>query len=405
MTEANFISLHFPTGQENFPGTLHLNVNPGPVVGGVTQGIITSMIITVNAFSINGQTNNTYIESVLEQIETVKFTFNNSSYELVITGITYYPASNPFFYYTVEPAYVPNYNDAAQYVQATRPITFTPYLLDVQFGFSEFNPLISNASVGRKSDRIMVSDRLERTITPSNIQALLSESAEKAEVQDSLYSDTGWSNARYVGSETNAQQSAGIAPTVVGRTFTGQIFPTGSDTDYICALDGRLEQELFHTADTVLPTFKLGDFSVTLGAVFGTLQTQLSYSSLSLFASGSLAIGDVLRGDLPTGVGQYEYMKIQGIDTSLNKITVRRDIYNGWPGTEYWFANYPSNSVFRKVERFDIFRFENTGQNRIQLVNNSRVYVNGNNTIVDTDDYGQIVSSSQCPYIGYIVTD
>jgi hypothetical protein len=52
-----------------------------------------------------------------------------------------------------------------------------------------------------------------------------------------------------------------------------------------------------------------------------------------LFASGSLAIGDVLRGDLPTGVGQYEYMKIQGIDTSLNKITVRRDIYNGWPGT------------------------------------------------------------------------
>jgi len=62
MTEANFISLHFPTGQENFPGTLHLNVNPGPVVGGVTQGIITSMIITVNAFSINGQTNNIYIK-------------------------------------------------------------------------------------------------------------------------------------------------------------------------------------------------------------------------------------------------------------------------------------------------------------------------------------------------------
>jgi len=402
MTEAIFISLHFPTGQENFPGSLHLNVNPGPVVNGVTQGIITSMIITVNAFSINGQTNNTYIESVLEQIETVKFTFNNSSYELVITSRTYYPASNPFFYYTVEPAYVPDYNDAAQYVETNLPITFTPYLLDVQFGFSEFNPLISNASTGRKSDKIMVSDRGETTVIPSNIQALLAESAEKAEVQDSLYSDTGWSNARYVGSETNAQESAGIPPTLVGRTFTGQVFPSGSDTDYICSLDSKLEQELFHTADTVLPTFAIGNFTIQLGNTFGQLQTEFTYSSLSNTASGSLAIGDVLKGS-SLFLGSYEYMKIQSINTTLKRINVKRDIYNAYVGVYFWFQDYPAGSIFNKVERFDIFRFENSGQNRIQLVNNSRIYINGNNTIVDTDDYGQITSSSICPPPGYFV--
>lgn len=397
MTEANFIALHFPQGQENLPGTIHLNVNQ---VGSTSQGIISSMIITTNAFSINGQTGNTYIENVLEQIESVKFNFNGTAYELIISSRSYYPASNPFFYYTVEPAYVPNYFDADLTTPALTAITFTPYLLDVQFGFSEFNPLISNASIGRKSDRIMQSDRLEQTILPSNINALLSESAVKASIQDSLYSDTGWSNARYQGSETNAQQSAGIAPTISGRTFIGEVFASGSDTDYICALDSKINQELFHTADTTLPTFSLSNFKVTLGAIFGQLQTQFFYSNITTLASGSLAIGDVLAA--PTDyLSRTEYMKITEINSNQNKITVTRDIYNAFLGI---LVSWPSGTIFTKVNRFDIFRF-GIGQNRIQLVNNSRIYINGNNTIIDTDDYGQIVSSSQCPYIGYIVED
>ena len=397
MTEANFIALHFPQGQENLPGTIHLNVNQ---VGSTIQGIISSMIITTNAFSINGQTANTYIENVLEQIESVKFNFNGNAYELIISSRSYYPASNPFFYYIVEPAYVPNYFDADLLTPANTAVTFTPYLLDVQFGFSEFNPLISNASIGRKSDRIMQSDRLEQTILPSNINALLSESAVKASVQDSLYSDTGWSNARYQGSETNAQQSAGIAPTISGRTFIGEVFASGSDTDYICALDSRIDQELFHTANTTLPTFSLSDFKVTLASEFGALETQFTYSNLTTNASGSLAIGDVLAApELAEGIN--EYMKITEINSNQNKITVIRDIYNAYP---YLIHAFSAGTEFTKVNRFDIFRF-GIGQNRIQLVNNSRIYINGNNTIIDTDDYGQLVSSSQCPYIGYIVED
>jgi len=402
MTESNFIALHFPNGQENLPGTIHLNVNQ---VGTSIQGLISSMIITVNAFSINGQTNNTYIEGVLEQIESVRFNFNGTDYELIINNRTYYPASNPFFYYTVEPAYVPDYFDANLLIPSNQQITFTPYLIDVQFGFSEFNPLISNAATSRKSDRIMKSDRLERTVVPSNIDALLTLTAEKAEIQDSLYSDTGWSNARYLGSETNAQESAGISPTLAGRTFIGEVFASGSDTDYICSLENKVEQELFHTADTTLPTFSVSEFKVTLGAVFGALQTEFTYSALDNIGSGSLAIGDVLKApDLLPIPGLSivpEYMKIRELDINQNKITVTRDIYNRYVLNP---PAYAQGTIFNKINRFDIFRF-GTGQNRIQLVNNSRIYVNGNNTVIDTDDYGQIVSSSQCPYIGYIVTD
>jgi len=395
MTESNFIALHFPTGQENIAGTLHLNVNQ---VGETQQGIISSMIIHVNAFSINGNENDaaTYIENVLEQIESVKFTF---LYELIITSRAYYPAADPFFYYTVEPAYVPDIFNASQFEIPTEPttVTLTPYLLDVQFGFSEFNPLISNASVGRKSDRIMQSDRLEQTILPANITALLSESAEKASIQDSLYTDTGWSNARYVGSETNAAESAGIPPTLTGRSFIGEVFSSDSDTDYICSLENRLSQELFHTSDNPLPEFGIEDnLKVSLSQTMGQQQTIFFYSGIP--ASGSLGIGDVLQ----TPSDPTEYMKILSINTQDRVIAVIRDIYDAYPVLP---PTYPPLTKFQKVNRFDIFRFENTGQNRIQLVNNSRIYVNGNNTIVDTDDYGQIVSSSQCPYIGFIVTD
>jgi hypothetical protein len=392
MTEANFIALHFPQGQENIPGTIHLNVNPGPVVGDVTQGIITSMIITTNALSINGQDNNTYIEGVLEQIDSVKFMFNEQQYQLNIISRVYYPASNPFLYYVVEPVYIADIFDANQFIPSETEVTFTPYLQDIQFGFSQFNPLISNAEVNRKSNNKMTSDRLERAITPTNLDALLELTAEKASVQDSLYTDTGWVNARYNGSQTSAKESAGIAPTITGRTFTGEVFSSDSDTDYICALDNRVKQELFHTSDTALPTFNLSDVEVTLGQVFGAQQTRFTYSSI---AAGSLEIGDVLKAPNP-GI---EYMKVENIQPNVNQVTVTRDIYNNYPLLP---PQYIVGTIFTKIKRFDIFRF-GTGQNRIQLVTNSRIYVEGNSTVVDTDDYGQILSSSQCPYIGYVV--
>lgn len=391
MTEANFIALHFPTGQENRPGTIHLNVNQ---VGNTQQGVVTSMIITVNAFLINGENrnNSTYIEGVLEQIDSVKFIFNGQQYQLNIISKTYYPAANPFLYYVVEPVYIADINDANQFTPSETQVTFTPYLQDIQFGFSEFNPLISNAELNRKSNNKMTSDRLEKAITPANIGALLSSTAEKASIQDSLYTDTGWINARYNGSQTSAIESAGIAPTITGRTFTGEVFSSDSDTDYICALDSRVKQELFHTSDTTLPTFNLSDVKVTLSQVFGQQQTRFTYSSI---VSGSLEIGDVLKAPDP-GI---EYMRVENIQPNVNQVTVTRDIYNSYP---FLPPQYTVGTIFTKVKRFDIFRF-GTGQNRIQLVNNSRIYVEGNNTIVDTDDYGQILSSSQCPYIGYIV--
>lgn len=393
MTEAEFISIHFPNGSENIPGSLHLNVTQVP---NSSQGLISSMIITTHAFSIDGQTTNTYIEGVLEQIETVSFVFAGETYELTVTSTAYYPASNPFFYYTVAPAYVSNYFDANVFVEGgvNTQVTFTPYLLDVEFGFSEFNPLISNASENRSSYRLMVSDRNNQTVLPSNIDALLNLTADKASVQDYLYDDSGWTNARYRGTETSAALSrAGIKPSLSGRSFVGEVFPSGSDTDYICKLDNRVNQELFHTSDTPLPRYEVEDDFVLLSSqILGggtTPQTIINYTSIAT-ARQPLSIGDVL---IPNGA--LESMRVVGIDTENQKVTVERDIYR-----VMIFGSFPAYSAgtqFNRVLRFDIFRFQRTGTERVVLVNNSRVYVNGNNAIIDTDDFGNILSSSFCP--------
>jgi hypothetical protein len=400
MTEYDFINIHFPTGPANIPGSLHLNVSP---VGSTGKGVITSVIITVNAYSLDNSTPGTdaYIENVLQQIESINFTFDNEDYSLIITSRKYYPAQSPFYYYTVEPVNIPDYNDANQFVEQIKEVTLTPYLRDIQFGFSEFNPLISNASENRKSKKVQQSDRNEQTIRPANSSSLFTLTANPATIQDSLYSDTGWSNSRYEGSSTSALESAGIPPTLTGRTFFGEVFSSDSDTAYICALNNRLSQELFHTANTELPVAGLTQIELTLAQSFGSLQTLLRYSTIT--DSGSIDVGDVLFSSdgLVSGALTKEYVKVIEINTSNKTVRVLRDIYrNSTTNPTY----IPADS-FTKVERFDIFRFENTGQNRIQLVNNSRIFVEGNNTIIDTDDYGQIVSSSQCPYIGYIVTD
>ena len=399
MTESTFIDLHFTSGELNKPHVIHLNVNE---VENTTprQGVIKSLIVSVDAFSINGQSDNTYIEGILEQIETVRFTFEEIVFSMNILSKTYYPARNPFFYFVIDPVYIPNIDDADIFESTIKDITFTPFLQDMQFGFSEYNPLISNAELNRKSNTLMTSDKSERTNTPVNIDALLNLTADKASIQDSMYSDTGWINARYNGSKTSALESAGIAPTIVGRTFVGEIFSSDSDTDYICALENRVKQELFHTSETELPTFTLSDLELTLTQPFGSGQTKIRFSTND--SSDFLSIGDVLvtfrtyfqSDPIP------EYVRIVSISKSGREAVVVRDIYKNWTTLE--ITDFNIGTVFTKVNRFDIFRF-GTGQNRIQLVNNSRIYVEGNSTIVDTDDFGLITSSSQCPYIGYIV--
>lgn len=429
MTESNFIALHTQIGSNplNITGRLHLNVNP--TSPNSATGIITSAIVHVDAHSIDGNTVNTSIESVLEQVETIEFTYVGNEYILNINSTTLYNATFPFYYFIIDPVYIDNIFDA-NVIGVDNPalitnVTFTPYLADLDFGFSDSNPLISNASEQRESTRIMESDRLETTVLPSNIEAILGETADRANVQDSLYYDTGWSRARYRGSKTSTLDNAGIEPALAGRSFKGEQFSVDTTQDYICQSDNRLQQEFFHDGETQLPLYSISEgdpigdppapvpvteLTALLDGGTTTQDTDTTAAGGTTIFHSPITSGEPFKvGELitpnPTGFYGAEYMRIVAIE-SPSKITVERDIFrNRVPiiSTSPYYIDYNSGVSIYRLQKYNIYSLDISGESKLNSVGNSRIYVEGSNSIIEVNKAGVLTSQSFCPvFINYV---
>lgn len=79
---------------------------------------------------------------------------------------------------------------------------FEPFV-STNFENSDNNPLLSNATVLRKAKDIYEVNRYEDALIPTNLDAIIDQTATLANLQDSNYTDTGWTNARYEGTENN----------------------------------------------------------------------------------------------------------------------------------------------------------------------------------------------------------
>ena len=72
------------------------------------------------------------------------------------------------------------------------------------FQWSDYNAVFGNASDPQFSDIFMGVDYSSNYITPINFNLIISGSAPKASVQDSNYTQVGWSNGRYDGSRNSS---------------------------------------------------------------------------------------------------------------------------------------------------------------------------------------------------------
>ena len=422
MTEAAFIFMH-TSGIRNANTKLHINVSaadPSPT------GIVTSMILGRDALSINGNYESTDLNSVLEQIERIKFTFvipngNNIDFDVEITNRAYYEnnGTNSFFYFLFTPITLPDientpYSTYMQNVYQTVEVTFTPYLLDITFGFSEYNATIGNAIENRKSQIRVESDRVEDTVLPSNWEAIISGSAFPATVQDSLYYDTGWTNGRYNGTDIDAGGNAGITPAFTGTPFRGEVFSRDTNNAFICSTARKQVDyvDLLHTSTTPLPTFTTGSIGAVIalneypGNFMKVSDTVLYLSTLSVVDSPGTRViekNTILLFQNLTDPSIYELMRVSNIDTTISptQYTVQRG-YGDTTAVSYQVGT--SNPAYL-VSPFDIFLFEQENIKYVRLINSSKILVQGNSTVVDTDDYGNVINSFECQYIEYIVTD
>lgn len=396
MTIQEFITLH-TTGVINFTGHMNVLYNEE----GATEGpaSISAITITKEALAVNGigSLPDINIENILEQVETVTLTFDETEYTFTIISAVFYPmGNNPSFYFfeVTSNQEVPNVNDAdLNFLQNETIITFEPAILTAIFNTSDYNVVYNNATTLRKSTEKMQSDREAGLVIPSNFDAILSTSASKAEVQDSFYTDTGLTNARYEGTKTTALSDGGVSPALTAREFKGEVFPVDVNRDYACGIlnPGRVLENLLHTGPNLNPGFTTGSTSRTIDSagVFSRFDTSFSYN-FSAGGSGtplSIDTGDLLVFDTETS---SEIMRVSNHNEDTRIIVVRR----GQLGTVA--VNLADATPIFKIIRTDILR-EGRVVSNLRSIGDSIIYVQENNLLLYTNSYGATYSSSLCP--------
>lgn len=387
MTESAFIAIHTTQGFINFPTMINVNYDQIP---DTNQGIVTGLTITTSPLTIDGVTDQS-IESVLEQVENIQFNIvdiNNPGtiyrFSFTVEDRAFYRTQNPFYYFrVVQDQIIPNIFlslFSEELIQDVNVI-FTPFLLQLEFQFSDFNTLINNVEINRPSLRRVKADRDTGGLLPINWESIISGTATPAEVQDSIYFDTGWNNARYQGSVTSAEEYGGISPAITGKLLPVEINPETATDSAICStLDAdRLFENVLQTSNEEVPTFSIGEIGISLNSNLNTVQDIINYSGIP---SGSIDLGDIVR------IGN-EYMRV----LNHNPIDKQIGVIRGYIDTS--IVSHTAPLPISKIKSITLLKFTNNSS-QVELVNNSKVFISKNRSILHTDDYGQVFSSSLC---------
>lgn len=414
MTEAQFLFIHDnATGNINTPDTININIREDET--DTDRGIITGLTVTVSDYD------NEDLTTVLQQAEKVEITLeyfdgttitevNQSKITLNIISASKrngFTGTNPYFYFRVEetvitPAtavgidfrFVPSSNPNNVVNPNLSTVSFSPVLSEVKFLNDDYNPLISNASFNRRSNYIQVSDRNQLSANPTNIDSLLSQSADLAQIPDSNYSDTGLVNSRYVGSLTTAEDFGGIAPALTGGTFRGAIFSNQlTNAEIITAAgDGAaVIQDLFHTGPNTLPEFSVVTSSIRMTTALGS-GTNVSYEAKAGSQSSGSMLFDVgnllIIEDENVAEPNRETLRISSNNTIIRRFNLEREY-----GNSPKLINIGASDPVFNIVPTRIFRFNERGSGII-AADNVKVYLPENDLILDTDRFGVVFSGS-----------
>lgn len=293
MNAAEFLQLHTYSGGVNNEYSLNVNCVTG-------SDYSTAHTATISEFTITERTRVSWDEvenpiefnteqdllTVLQQVDKISVTvpasgstlvevsleiINRGRYKGVLENTNYY-------YFSVKPVtikYQPEPEWLIDSYLATnrsadfkhKSVNFTPYLQLKNYVYSDYYPLINNAQENRLSTFAQQSDRVGSGINPTNLSEIRNQTADYAAVQDSNYTDTGWTNARYVGTNTSATSYKGVTPVIAGSSFQGEIYTSASSAEIICGrnLADRVVVELLQSSPTgsLLPVTGSSIFNFT----------------------------------------------------------------------------------------------------------------------------------------------
>lgn len=187
-------------------------------------------------------------------------------------------------------------------------VVIEPITATGAYNYNTYNPLIGNTITDRQSSYIVYSDRgstrSDTKTNPVNIVSILTNQAIPANVQDSLYSDTGWGNGRYEGTKLTRENNGGTDPILQGTFFEAAFFAPGTlDATINNILETSLTfKQYLSSGKTTPPEYVINDpakvFSIQ-GTVVqlaekGRLRVKEIGNIINIDSTGSLAPSTVV---------------------------------------------------------------------------------------------------------------
>ena len=237
--------------------------------------------------------NNVALEQTLAAVTKVKFTIGGTPVTVRVTQVA---KNSGYFFIRTQPtdtlAFPTEEDNSGTPLDSVVEFIFDPYLAE-KFSNNDFNALIGNASDNVVSEVALQVDRSTDQVTPPNLDAIISGTATRAQIQYSNYTVTGWTNARYEGSKLNSGSIVDEDPAMTLRQFKGSVFPLDASNQTIKTTDDINERVIYFN-DSKKPTdyLRIGEPVKTtntfpLPAVDSSGSFQEYTSNIVTFDSGS----------------------------------------------------------------------------------------------------------------------
>lgn len=289
-------------------------------------------------------------------------------------------------------------------------LIFTPGINGAGFQEGGYNALQGLAENIRQSEYIMQADRISYINTgaglPTNIDQLQTNSATKANIQDSMYSSTGWISGRYEGTKLDTSTNLGADPALQGTFFEGVLFSINADDSTIQQLAGTgavTYEELFFsgTGTGDIPKCILTNTGLEVLSNFtSNNDSVLKLSSYPLTIPLWPKSGDILTTRIDPGAqGEFYKMIRQPASSADPYLYISLSSFELWLGVQRGYNNSPRNNVIStgalyKISPTKIYKLAN---NLVQPVRQGKLIVKGTDDVLYIDVNGFVIGAVPLP--------
>jgi len=286
-------------------------------------------------------------------------------------------------------------------------IIFTPGINGLGFQEGGYNVTAGLTNESRRSDYIMQADTISYISTgaglPTNIEQLETNTATRAQVQDSQYSDTGWISGRYEGSKISTLTNLGADPALQGTFFEGATFSLDTDDDYIMGLQavGALTYgDYFFSGEGTVPRCVIRETNWFTNLTLGDPNTQGIQQTNPTIPETPLKIGDrfylsssaspvfspqVIQMVPPSSDTYYPY---ENYDNTIPRSALMR-IKRGYNNTPQ--IAIPTGATLYRISPIKLFTLESQ---LIQALKQGKLIVKGMDEVLYIDVNGFVISGT-----------